>query len=65
MLNNYTRAAPLREKDTVIRKDLDCSPCFQIDGTEGAENCPYDYKCLKSIIADEVFEVITKKLGRN
>ena len=45
-----------------IRKDLECSPCFQLDGTERVENCPYNYECLNSISVNEVYEVVTKKL---
>ena len=59
---DYTRTAPLGKKHTIIRKNLDCSPCFQLDGTERAENCPYDYKCLNYISVEGVFNVVTKKL---
>lgn len=59
---DYTRTTPLGDKHTIIRKNLDCSPCFRLNGTEKVENCPYGYKCLNSISADEVFRVVTKKL---
>ena len=59
---DYTRTAPLGEIHKMIRKDLECSPCFKLDGKEKVENCPYDYKCLNSIGVDEVFKVVLEKL---
>jgi len=59
---DYTRTAPLGKKHTIIRKDLNCSPCFRLNGTKRVENCPYGYKCLKLITVEEVFEVVRKKL---
>lgn len=52
---DYTRTAPLGKNDLIIRKELNCSPCFKMDGIEKVENCPYDYKCLKLITVDDVF----------
>ena len=62
---DYTRTAPLGNKHPIIRKNLDCSPCFRLEGIEKVKNCPYGYKCLNSISVDEVFEVVTKKLRSN
>lgn len=59
---DHTRTAPLGNNHVVVRKNLDCSPCFRLDGPERVKNCPYGYKCLNSISVDEVFEVVTKKL---
>jgi len=59
---DYSRTAPWGDKHTIIRKNLNCSPCLRIDGAEKVENCPHDYKCLNSITVDEVYEVVTKKL---
>ena len=55
---DYKRTAPLGEKHTIIRKGLECSPCFKMEGTEKVVNCQYDYKCLKLITVDEVFKVV-------
>lgn len=62
---DYTRTAPLGKSHTIIRKNLDCSPCFQLDGAERVENCPYGYKCLNYISVEEVFSVVTKRLMNN
>jgi len=60
--SDYTRTAALEEKHTVIRRDLECSPCFRLDGAESVRNCPYGYKCLESISVEEVFEVVRRRL---
>jgi len=61
---DYMRTAPLGEKHTIIRKDLNCSPCFNItfNKDKNALNCPNNHECLKSITVDEVFEIVAKKL---
>ena len=59
---DYTRTTPRGDGHIMIRKNLPCSPCFRMNGTERVENCPYNYKCLNSISVDEVYEVVTKKL---
>lgn len=45
-----------REKFTAIRKDLPCSPCYlhQIRLSE----CPYDFRCMKELSADEVMTAV-------
>jgi len=60
--SDYPRAKAWKAGHYDIRKDLACSPCFQMDGTEKVENCPYGYECLDSISVDEVFEAIVTKL---
>lgn len=59
---DYTRTAPLGEKHTIVRRDLNCSPCFRIifNKNKNALNCPYDRECLRSITVDEVFRVVKK-----
>ena len=59
---DYTRTAPLGNMHTIIRKGYDCSPCFKMDGRDKVVNCPYDYKCLKDITVNEVFEKVKDKL---
>lgn len=56
---DHVRTAPQGDKHIIIRKNLRCSPCFKMGGEEKVENCPYNYKCLNSITADEVFEVVS------
>lgn len=40
---------------TVIHKHVSCSPCYQ-------RVCPIDFKCMKQISVEEVYEAIRKKL---
>jgi lipopolysaccharide heptosyltransferase I len=47
------RTGPFGEGHTVIRSDLSCVPCFR-------RSCD-DMKCMKSISADQVFEIIRSK----
>lgn len=60
-MGHYTRNAPLDKKHIIIRKDLPCSPCVKMGGTEKAESCP-DRICLSSITVDEVIEAVQKQL---
>jgi len=41
---------------TLIHKHVECSPCYQ-------RTCPIDFRCMKRIQADEVYEAIIKILG--
>ena len=38
---------------TLIHKHVECSPCYQ-------RTCPIDFRCMKRIEADEVYEAIVK-----
>lgn len=40
---------------TVIQKQVECSPCYQ-------RTCPIDFRCMKKIEADEVYDEIIKIL---
>jgi heptosyltransferase-2 len=40
---------------TLIHKHVECSPCYQ-------RTCPIDFRCMKRIEADEVYEAIVKIL---
>jgi heptosyltransferase II len=41
---------------TLIHKHVECSPCYQ-------RTCPIDFRCMKRIEADEVYEAINKILS--
>ena len=41
---------------TLIHKHVECSPCYQ-------RTCPIDFRCMKRIEADEVYEAISKILN--
>ena len=47
---------PYGKNSIIIKKELDCSPCFK-------KSCPYDtYKCLESIEVKEVLRHISSQL---
>ena len=49
---------PLGNNHQVIRHHVDCSPCFLRD-------CPFDFRCMTSIDADEVAEAVLVAVGGN
>lgn len=55
---NYNELRPWESKHIVIRKELECSPCFF--NSPKPVNCIYsgveEFKCIKTISVDEVFE---------
>jgi len=53
------RWGPLSEKATVIKSDMDCSPCHYL----GFEYKCRGNKCMESIAVDRVFQEVKKKLG--
>ena len=50
------RTGPYGEGHAVIRRDMDCSPCFR-------KSCE-TLRCMKSIGVDEVFEAVRDRAGR-
>jgi lipopolysaccharide heptosyltransferase II len=50
------RHVPPGGKNTVLRRNLSCSPCYD-------EQCQRDHRCMREISIDEVFEAILKQLG--
>jgi lipopolysaccharide heptosyltransferase II len=38
---------PLGEKDVVVRRQVECSPCF-------LRECPLDFRCMKAVTVEEV-----------
>jgi len=44
----------------VIRKTLPCSPCYNFR----VPKCPYNFKCLREITVEEVFNAVIKLLKR-
>lgn len=41
---------------TIIHKHVECSPCYQ-------RTCPIDFRCMKKIEADEVYDAVIRILG--
>jgi len=56
------RTAPLGPGNTVIRRDLPCSPCFKLEGEEMIHRCPH-HDCLMTISPEEVFETVDRALN--
>ncbi len=46
---------PLGDQHTVIRHQVECSPCFQRD-------CPLDFRCMEAVTADEVAAAALERL---
>ena len=54
------RAGPINEKDVVVRKDIDCSPCYNLSKKK---KCTRKYLCLRSISVSDVFVEVMKTIG--
>lgn len=52
---NPQTTRPFSANGTVIRKQVECSPCMLRD-------CPIDHRCMTRITADEVFDLAAEKL---
>jgi lipopolysaccharide heptosyltransferase II len=48
---------PLGAHHTVLRKHVECSPCF-------LRACPIDFRCMRSIAASEVIAALQRQLAR-
>ncbi|HEX5731207.1 MAG TPA: lipopolysaccharide heptosyltransferase II [Blastocatellia bacterium] len=57
------RTAPLGDAHTVIRRDLECSPCFKLEGEEQVHICPH-HDCLMTIPAEEVFQIVRARSSK-
>jgi heptosyltransferase-2 len=53
------RTEPLGERNTVVRHDLPCSPCFKLEGDDSVHACPH-HDCLMTITTEEVFQTISR-----
>ena len=55
---NYCELRPWESKHIIVRKELECSPCFY--NSPKPVNCIYsgveEFKCIKTITVDEVFD---------
>ena len=49
--------SPHGSQNQVLMKDVDCHTCF-------LDACPYDNKCIKAIVADEVVAAVARVLER-
>jgi len=51
--------APRGARHVVIRKGLPCSPCTKFGYTPP---CPFNFRCMKDIHVDEVFDIVIRSL---
>jgi len=62
---NHKELYPWNTKYIIVRKDLDCSPCFY--NSPKPATCLWkgedEFKCMKTISVDEVFEACEKLLS--
>lgn len=58
---DYHRTHPYGNGHIVIRKNLSCSPCFRLAGTEKVKSCQ-TRKCLDLITVKDVLEAVEKQL---
>jgi heptosyltransferase-2 len=62
---NHKELYPWNCKNIIIRKDLDCSPCFF--NSPKPASCKWtgedEFKCIKTISVDEVYEACVKLLS--
>jgi lipopolysaccharide heptosyltransferase II len=54
---DFRRTAPLGSIHTMIRHEIECSPCFRLEGDEQVRLCPH-HDCLMTITVGEVYETI-------
>ncbi len=52
------RWCPPGEKNVIFHEDPGCDPCYDT-------KCPYDYKCLRAVAVDAVFEAVKGLLGES
>jgi lipopolysaccharide heptosyltransferase II len=49
---------PLGDRQIIVRHQVECSPCF-------LRECPIDFRCMKSVSADEVVNAVLSTLQRS
>ncbi len=62
---NYNELYPWKNKHVIVRKDLECSPCFY--NSPKPVECIYtgdeEFKCIKTISVEEVFAACEKLIA--
>ncbi|MCI0489527.1 MAG: lipopolysaccharide heptosyltransferase II [Blastocatellia bacterium] len=56
---DINRTSPLGGRQTVIRHELPCSPCFKLEGDAQVHLCPH-HDCLMTITPDEVYQIVSQ-----
>ena len=57
---DHRRTAPYGERNTVVRLDLPCSPCYVFETRWFQCRNPYALECLRELSVDRVFGAIEK-----
>lgn len=60
---DYKRTAPTGKLGVIVRKNLECSPCYKINNSDKVNNCPYGYECLNGISVEKVYKIVMKTLA--
>ncbi len=64
---NYKELYPWKTKNVIVRKELECSPCFY--NSPKPVNCIFkgneEFKCMKMIEVNEVYEAVRRLAGDN
>ncbi len=55
---NHITTSPAGNSFTIVRKDVSCSPCLK-------ETCPDDFRCMKLISVENVFEAAQNLLNNH
>jgi len=55
---NPVRTGPCGTIHTIIRKDMDCAPCY------AKKPCP-NFRCMNELSVEDVFRVIDQKVGKS
>jgi heptosyltransferase-2 len=55
---NPVTTSPAGNKSIIVRKEVSCSPCLK-------ETCPTDFRCMKLISVEDVFQEAQKLLQDN
>jgi heptosyltransferase-2 len=56
---DFNRTAPLGPRHRVVRRGLECSPCFRLEGDEQVRRCPH-HDCLMTITPEDVLRPVVK-----
>jgi lipopolysaccharide heptosyltransferase II len=54
------RTASFGNEHLIVRKKMECSPCFRPGRVSSVENCQYNYQCLTSVSVDDVIKTVNK-----
>ncbi|MEY2933857.1 MAG: hypothetical protein RL033_4606 [Pseudomonadota bacterium] len=61
----WSRTAPYGKRGAHIALELACSPCmkYPFEATHSRINCPYEYRCLRELSAQAVFDRLERLIA--